>query len=112
MLTEQLDGSYPEDDPFDLDIPQSPPLMTSDRRPEQQSDPLVKPELDEEADAAALLAVPPASKPQPDLQDNEEDEKKQDAKPTLKVSYNGFSIFGRSLVVVYVRLSNILEPPT
>lgn len=62
---------------------------------------------EEEANAASLLAQPPLPQSPPRDGHNEgedqEEEEKPDVKPKLHVTYNGFSIFGRTLVVVYVQ---------
>lgn len=90
------------EDPFDLDIPASPSA-------EPQPEPFVKADPEEEeANAASLLAQPPLPQSPAPPQDEPnaaqaEDEEKPDVKPKLHVTYNGFSIFGRTLVVVYVR---------
>lgn len=112
--TAQLDGTSLEEDPFDLDIGHSPEPTAQDPAPLPGV--RVKAEIDEEAEQAALFAAPPElppsnppaqsdpQQPEPlaDPEDLEEKDVKPDIKPKLRVSYKGFSIFGRTLVVVLV----------
>ena len=79
MITQVDSGDEAEDD----ELP--PPL------------PEVKDEIVDVDPAQAIAASVPTTV-------DDEDEK-PDLKPRLKVSYSGFSIFGRTLVVMYVFLS-------
>lgn len=103
--TAHLDGADLGEDPFDLDIGHSPESNASDAAPVQ-----VKAEPDEETDTAALFAAPPSTRPDEvtDTIKAEEEEVKEEVKPDIKpkvcVTYKGFSIFGRTLVVVSVRI--------
>lgn len=70
-----------------IDIPDD---NTDDEDQEEQSDDI--PQVKEEDDDAGSLEQPPLFRP--DFGDEDEDEKPE-GKPKLRVSYDGFSIFGK-----------------
>lgn len=77
------------------------PTSKEDDTPSEDDIPFIKPEPNDDD----LDYIPPAaSRTSQDLPITIEDDEdgESDLKPRLKVSYDGFSIFGRTLVVVLV----------
>jgi hypothetical protein len=68
-------------------------IADNDSDDEETSAPHVKEEDEDDATAGSSSNQPLFSRP--DLLDDEDEDEKPEGKPKLRVSYNGFSIFGK-----------------